>query len=282
MQNYQELIDKYLKDEMSAEERVEFEKRLSKDKGLRKEYELTSLIAEELLDFEMREQIMEWHSQIDNEMNQDEHKGKAMTNKKKKNMIVLSILAVAASLIIGVIFVQHYLPDNDPTKESSFANNKPVDTTRTVIATPIQTVPTANIKKGEYLDKKQEKAIGETNIIQKTPIVADLKEKKDHSSLEPQETDAEALKSITDYYEREKKMVYERYKNSKNHFCELFTDSAVAEKMWVAFIQNPTDEKWTLLKFFLDERNKNPKKTTFALRKKLSEEMQAIAKKANY
>ena len=287
IQNYQELIDKYLKDEMSSEEKVEFEKRLSKDKGLRKEYELTFLIAEELLSYEMREQISEWHSQIDNETNKDGEKRKAVTNKKKKkrNLVVLSFLSVAAFIISGVLLLQYYLPDDDHSKDSSIAlskTKKTVDSTNTKTeTTDIQSAPVrANTEKENHLNRKQ--TTEDYNIIKETPIVTELNEISYNSSLEPEETDADVFKSRTDDLERNKIIVFERYKNSKKDFCELFTDSAAAEKVWISFIQNPTDEKWTLLKSFLDERIKNPKKTTFALREKLSKEMQEIAKKADY
>lgn len=262
IKDYQDLIDRYLRQEMTDEEKKQFEQKLAHDKGLRREYQLTRLIAEEVGELTMREQMSQWDKEVDEEE-------RTAAKKPARRKVMAIALSAAAALLIGGILLQGYFVAEDNTEKVA-TTTMPSDSLH--VEETFQVADADNAK--TVRPQKTQSIVPDTvtevrEEIVRAPLMENnyaedhhapdhehlmennYAESDDISDYKPKRADAEwpgdGIYNLNRYLAR-------LYKDFKDDFMALYQDSAEGNKNWAEFLKEPSNERWEIVRMFLDKR----------------------------
>ena len=267
IKDYQNLIDRYLRQEMADEEKKQFEHRLARDKGLRREYELTRIIAEEVGKISLREQMNQWDKEMDEER-------RIADKKSVRRRVIAIMLSAAVVLFIGGVLIQRYfVTENDnmgkvTTKTAPLGSLHAEEMNQIAEAGNGGKVNTGTAQSKEVQNMNYDTTHESKGIIFKEEVAGithkDMKkvaapsvmenisaEGDNNTSSEPTETDA--VRSREKVSNRDRYLA-ELYKDYKDDFLEFYRDSAVGNKNWAEFLKDPSNKRWELARMFLDKR----------------------------
>lgn len=262
IQNWDEdLIDSYLKDELSPKEKAELEALAKNDAELQERLYLDKLILEALQDKEEKlNMLQEWTIKKG-----DRHKKDIPLWKNPK--VIISISAIAASILAGGLFLYSHEDETSNTADNKTTN--PTIESKVTAKTDIKQNDKrtfSNTNNTRHQEKKDPPSStlpsntinneGQDNFSHNSELTAKSSQ-NETNELEPTETDnMTGIQKDKRAINKDRQLALQ-YKDCKADFYALYADSSVAEKQWHEFLANPSNKKWDIVRASLDKKLKN-------------------------